>query len=257
MKMRGWPICDVILITGDAYIDHPSFGASVIGRYLENQGYRVGIISQPLTDNDFSVLGAPGYCFAVTSGNMDSMVCHYTSVRKRRSEDSFTENGLPGKRPDLAVIKYVQALKNLFKNIPVIIGGIEASLRRLVHYDYWTDKIKHSILLDSKADLLIYGMGEKAMLESVRSLEKGKSLKGIPGTAYTETKDENLKALENCLFLPSYAELKKNPVYLNDATLLYLKKYNKNLFIQKSENRWVVLNPPQPALSSRPFPGKI
>ena len=142
MAERGWEELDVILVTGDAYIDHPSFGTAVIGRWLEHHGYRVGIISQPRTEEDFLKLGCPRLFWGVTSGNMDSMVCHYTSLKKIRQDDAYTPGGHAGLRPDYAIIRYCQTLRRLSKSIPLVIGGIEASLRRLVHYDYWSETIK-------------------------------------------------------------------------------------------------------------------
>ncbi len=167
MDNLDWDSCDIILITGDAYIDHPSFGAGIIGRVLENQGFRVGVISQPNIKDDkcFLKLGKPKLYFAVSAGNMDSMINHYTSDKKKRHNDAYTPNDDYDKRPDRAVIKYTNVVKKLFKETPVIIGGIEASLRRLAHYDYWSDKVRRSILLDSKADLLIYGNAERAIID--------------------------------------------------------------------------------------------
>ncbi|HQQ67593.1 MAG TPA: YgiQ family radical SAM protein, partial [Candidatus Cloacimonadota bacterium] len=166
LKARGWEHLDVILISGDAYIDHPSFGISIIGRYLEAAGFKVGIIAQPdwKKDEDFLALGTPRLFFGISSGNMDSMVNHYTAQRKLRHDDAYSPSGAPGKRPDRAVMIYTNIIKRLFKGTPVVLGGIEASLRRIAHYDYWQDKTRNSILADSKADLLVYGMGESPIL---------------------------------------------------------------------------------------------
>lgn len=189
MQQLGWDACDIILVTGDAYVDHPSFGMAVIGRVLEAQGFRVGIISQPdwQSAEDFRRLGQPTLFFGVTGGNMDSMVNRYTSDKKIRSNDAYTANGEAGKRPDRAVNVYSHRCREAYKNVPVIIGGIEASLRRIAHYDYWSDKVRKSILLDSKADLLVYGNAERQIVEIAHRLAKGESihdLKGIRGTVH-------------------------------------------------------------------------
>ena len=189
MDELGWDSCDVILVTGDAYIDHPSFGMALIGRLLESQGFRVGIISQPdwRSAEDFKSMGQPNLFFGVTGGNMDSMVNRYTSDKKIRSNDAYTANGEGGKRPDRAVNVYSHRCREAYKDIPIIIGGIEASLRRIAHYDYWTDKVKKSVLLDSKADLLVYGNAERQITEIAHRLAAGErvsDLKGIRGTVH-------------------------------------------------------------------------
>ena len=189
MDELGWDSCDVILVTGDAYIDHPSFGMALIGRLLEAQGFRVGIISQPdwSSADDFSKLGRPNLFFGVTGGNMDSMVNRYTSDKKIRSNDAYTANGAAGKRPDRAVNVYSHRCREAFKDVPIIIGGIEASLRRIAHYDYWSDKVRKSVLLDSKADLLVYGNAERQVVEIAHRLAQGEAiseLKGIRGTVH-------------------------------------------------------------------------
>ena len=188
MDQLGWDACDIIIVTGDAYVDHPSFGMAVMGRVLEAQGFRVGIIAQPdwLSADPFRVLGRPNLFFGVTAGNMDSMVNRYTAERRIRSEDNYTPDAEAGRRPDRAVLVYAQRCREAFKGVPVIIGGIEASLRRIAHYDYWSDKVRRSVLPDSKADLLIYGNGERQILEFAHRLAAGediKSLTGIRGTA--------------------------------------------------------------------------
>ena len=164
MDILGWDVCDIILVTGDAYVDHPSFGMALVGRLLEAQGFRVGIISQPdwLSAKAFRTLGQPGLFFGVTSGNMDSMVNRYTSERKIRSDDAYTPNAEPNKRPDRAVVVYAQRCREAYPEANVVIGSIEASLRRIAHYDYWSDKVRRSVLPDSKADLLIFGNAERA-----------------------------------------------------------------------------------------------
>jgi uncharacterized radical SAM protein YgiQ len=189
MDKLGWDSCDIIIITGDAYIDHPSFGMAVIGRVLEAQGFRVGIISQPdwKSADDFRILGKPNLFFGVTAGNMDSMVNHYTSERRIRSDDAYTAGGMAGKRPDRAVTVYAQRCREAFKGVPVIIGSIEASLRRIAHYDYWSDTVRRSVLPDSKADMLVFGNAERQIIEIAQRLAGGESIKemtDIRGTAF-------------------------------------------------------------------------
>ncbi len=189
MDRLGWEACDIILVTGDAYVDHPSFGMGVMGRVLEAQGFRVGIIAQPdwHSAEPFRALGAPSLFFGVTAGNMDSMVNRYTSERKIRSDDAYTPGGEGGKRPDRAVLVYAQRCREAFKGVPVVIGGIEASLRRIAHYDYWSDKVRRSVLPDAKADLLVYGNGERQILEIAHRLAQGQDIKEITdirGTAF-------------------------------------------------------------------------
>ncbi|HFE39526.1 MAG TPA: YgiQ family radical SAM protein, partial [Gammaproteobacteria bacterium] len=189
MEKLGWDSCDVILVTGDAYVDHPSFGMAVIGRVLEAQGFRVGILSQPdwQSSNDFKKLGKPNLFFGVTAGNMDSMINRYTADRKIRSNDAYTPDGLGGKRPDRSVLVYSQRCREAYKDVPLIIGGIEASLRRIAHYDYWSDKVRRSILLDAKADLLVFGNGERQIVEIAHRLAGGeevKRMRDVRGTAY-------------------------------------------------------------------------
>ncbi len=191
MNELEWDCCDIIIITGDAYVDHPSFGMAIIGRLLESQGFRVGIISQPdwHSANDFRQLGRPGLFFAITSGNMDSMVNHYTAEKKPRSDDAYTAGAIAGKRPDRATTVYTQRAKEAYKGIPVVIGGIEASLRRIAQYDHWSQTIRRSILPDSKADLLIFGNAERAVVEVAHRLAAGEDIKqitNIRGTAYMQ-----------------------------------------------------------------------
>ena len=189
MDDLGWDSCDIILVTGDAYIDHPSFGMALIGRLLESQGFRVGIISQPDWHNKdaFMALGKPNLYFGITAGNMDSMVNGYTSDKKIRSNDAYTANGEGGKRPDRSVIVYAQRAREAFKGVPVVIGGIEASLRRIAHYDYWSEKVRRSVLPDSKADMLLFGNAERAIVELSHRLANGEAIaeiRNIPGTGF-------------------------------------------------------------------------
>ena len=189
MDALGWDSCDIIIVTGDAYVDHPSFGMAVIGRLLEAQGFRVGIIAQPAWDSaePFKVLGKPNLFFGVAAGNMDSMINRYTADRKRRNDDAYTPNNEGDKRPDRAVLVYSQRLREAYRDVPLVIGGIEASLRRIAHYDYWSDKIRRSILLDSRADLLLYGNAERAIVDVAHRLAGGESIntiRDLRGTAF-------------------------------------------------------------------------
>src|SRR5271168_1301848 len=176
MDTLGWDECDVILVTGDAYIDHPSFGMALVGRLLEAQGFRVGIIAQPdwQSAEPFKVLGRPALFFGITGGNMDSMVNRYTADRRLRHDDSYSPGGVGGKRPDRASIVYAQRCREAYRDVPIVLGGIEASLRRIAHYDYWSDKVRRSILVDSKADVLLYGNAERAIVEVTHRFAKAK-----------------------------------------------------------------------------------
>ena len=195
MDLLGWDSCDVIIVTGDAYVDHPSFGMAVIGRTLEAQGFRVGILAQPDWNGPeaFRALGRPNLYFGVAAGNMDSMINHYTADRKIRSDDAYTPGGVAGKRPDRATLVYTQRCKEAFGDVPVIIGGIEASLRRIAHYDYWQEKVRRSVLVDSKADLLLYGNAERAIIEVTHRLAKREpiaSITDVRGTAFIRRRDD-------------------------------------------------------------------
>ena len=195
MEQLGWDSCDIIIVSGDAYVDHPSFGMAVIGRVLEAQGFRVGIIAQPdwNSADAFRALGRPNLFFGVAAGNMDSMINHYTADRKIRSDDAYTPGGVAGKRPDRATLVYTQRCREAFKDVPVVIGGIEASLRRIAHYDYWSDKVRRSILVDSKADLLLYGNAERAIVEIAHRLAQRKPIESITdvrGTAFLRKPDD-------------------------------------------------------------------
>ncbi len=210
MEKKGWTQPDFVYVTGDSYVDHPSFGVSIISRVLEANGYRVAILSQPnwRSENDFTQFGKPRLGFLITAGNIDSMVAHYTASKKIRRDDAYTAGGKAGKRPDRAVTVYSNIVKRIYPNTPVIIGGLEASLRRFAHYDYWADEIKPSVLIDSKADLLIYGMGEKQVVEIANRLNEGEhvsDLTNIKGTVYsvdvknTPYTGVEVPSLENCI----------------------------------------------------------
>ena len=195
MDQLGWDSCDIIIVTGDAYVDHPSFGMAVIGRVLEGQGFRVGIISQPdwRSAEAFRALGKPNLFYGIAAGNMDSMINHYTADKKRRNDDAYTAGDIAGKRPDRAVTVYSQRAREAYKDVPVVIGGIEASLRRMAHYDYWSDKVRRSVLVDSKADILLYGNAERAIVDLAHGLAEGKTieqLRHLRGTAYVTTAPE-------------------------------------------------------------------
>ena len=181
MLERGWEQVDFVYVSGDAYVDHPSFGTAIITRVLEAHGFRVGIIAQPdwKDETSIQVFGLPRLGFLVSSGNMDSMVNHYTVSKKRRSFDAYTPGGETGRRPDHAAVVYCNLIRRVYKQVPIIIGGIEASLRRLAHYDYWSDSLKHSILIDSQADLISYGMGEHSIVEIAEALDSGINVEDI------------------------------------------------------------------------------
>src|SRR5687767_3602144 len=189
MEALGWDSCDVIIVTGDAYVDHPSFGMAIVGRVLEAHGFRVGIIAQPdwRSAADFARLGRPNLFFGITAGNMDSMVNRYTSDKRIRSDDAYTPHGVAGRRPDRCVVVYAQRVREAFKDVPVVIGGIEASLRRIAHFDYWSEKVRRSVLLDAKADLLVYGNAERQICEIAHRLARGQQITEIAdlrGTAF-------------------------------------------------------------------------
>ena len=260
--LRGWHELDVILVSGDAYVDHPSFGTAVIGRIIEAEGFKVGIISQPDWKGnleDFKKFGKPKYFFGVTSGCMDSMVNHYTANRRLRSSDAYTSGGLAGRRPDYASTVYTRALKRAYPDVPVVIGGIEASLRRVTHYDYWSDQLLPSVLVDSGADLLLYGMGEQALLEMLRLVKKGvplTSLNNIAQTAFLQPKSSDLpnsKKWEN-RELNSHADcLKDKLAYARNFKYVEIesnKQYAKQLH-QVVGKRRLVINPPFQTMSEK------
>ena len=210
MEERGWEQLDFVYISGDAYVDHPSFGPAVITRLLEDYGYQVGIIAQPdwKDKNSIAVLGEPRLAFLVSAGNMDSMVNHYSVSKRRRSTDAYTPGGVMGKRPDYAVTVYGNLIRQVYKKTPIILGGIEASLRRLAHYDYLSDKVKRSVLLDSGADLLMYGMGEHSILEIAEALDSGIAVQDITYIRGTVFKCRDLEELSGDYeLLPSYEEI--------------------------------------------------
>ena len=198
LEIRGWSEVDVVLFSGDAYIDHPAFGTAVISRIMEDEGFKVGIVAQPNWKDDlrdFKKLGRPKYFFGVTAGCMDSMVNHYTANKRLRSTDAYTPGGVAGFRPDYATIVYCNILRELYPDVPILIGGIEASLRRVTHYDYWKDQLMPSILVDSKADMLVYGMGDQPLRELLKLVKKGvqfNSLRTLKQVAFLQDKSEEL-----------------------------------------------------------------
>jgi uncharacterized radical SAM protein YgiQ len=260
VKALGWESIDVILFSGDAYVDHPSFGSAVIGRLLQSLDLKVAIVPQPNWRDDlrdFKKMGKPNLFFAVTAGNMDSMVNHYTANKRLRSDDAYTPDGKSGMRPDYATIVYSTILKKLFPDTPVIIGGIEASLRRVTHYDYWNDQLKPSILFDSKADLLIYGMGEKPLIELVKRLKNGdniSSIKNIPQTAFTQSDEPTeIKYKGDCVVLNSHEECLKNKIaYATNFKHIETEsnRLNGKTILQKFGNNWIVINPLYPPMDA-------
>ena len=254
MEARGWEQVDFVLVTGDAYVDHPSFSAAVISRVLEDAGYKVGIVAQPAWKDtrDFTRLGRPRLGFLVTAGNMDSMVNHYTVNKKRRSKDFYSPGGRVGLRPDRATIVYCNKIREAYKNIPIVIGGIEASLRRFAHYDYWSDRVRKSILVDSGADLLVYGMGEKQIVEIAQYLNDGlevRYIRHIPGTCFLV---DSLENLTDYLIIPSYKEVAQDKRKYAEAFRIQYEEQDpfrgKNL-VQPHGTKYLVQNRPAPPLS--------
>ena len=255
MEERGWDQVDFVYVTGDAYVDHPSFGHAIISRVLEAKGYRVGIISQPdwKDPDSVSVFGEPRLAFLVSSGNMDSMVNHYSVSKKRRKTDAYTPGGVMGRRPDRACVVYGNLIRRTYKKTPVILGGIEASLRRLAHYDYWSDQVKRSVLLDSGADLISYGMGERSIVEIAEALEAGIPVEEITYIDGTAVKVKSLEGVYDAELLPSFEEVRRDK--RKYAESFYTQYLNTDAFNGKrlaepySEHLYVVQNPPAKPLS--------
>ena len=285
MDQLGWDSCDIILVTGDAYVDHPSFGMALIGRLLESQGFRVGIISQPdwTSVEPFRQLGRPNLFFGVTAGNMDSMVNRYTSDRRIRRDDAYTPGGEGGKRPDRSTIVYSQRCREAYSGVPIVIGGIEASLRRLAHYDYWSDKVRRSILMDSRADLLLFGNAERAVVELAHRIAAGESITAMDDlrgsarvldrSAVAERETEwhllDLSTLpeermrtpstftgprdRSVIHLPSYEQVRENPaLYAHTSRLFHLETNpgNARALLQPHGDRMVWVNPPPVPLTT-------
>lgn len=255
MIKRGWEEVDFAFVIGDAYVDHPSFGHAIISRVLEANGYKVGIISQPdwRDKNSINTFGRPRLGFLVMSGNMDSMVNHYSVSKKRRATDAFTPGGLMGKRPDYATVVYSNLIRQTYKDVPIIIGGIEASLRRLGHYDYWSNKVKRSILMDSGADLISYGMGERSIVEIADALNAGINVKDITFIEGTVYKTQTLENIYDYIKLPSFAEIKASKETY--ARSFYIQYCNTDPFVAKklveeyNDGIYVVQNTPAKPLS--------
>jgi uncharacterized radical SAM protein YgiQ len=249
MEKRGWDRLDFLFISGDAYVDHPSFGMAIITRILEREGYRVGVIAQPDWRNvsSFKVLGRPRLGVLISSGVIDSMVNHYTAGKKPRSDDAYSPGGKAGFRPDRAVIVYTNRVREAFKNIPVILGGIEASLRRFAHYDYWSDTVRRSILFDSRADLLIYGMGEKPVLEVAARLAAGIDISAVTDVRGTTWISGTAPEEPKPVLLPSYHEVETDKVKYCQA---FIEQYREQdpirgrMLVQAHGDRYIVQNPP-------------
>jgi uncharacterized radical SAM protein YgiQ len=260
MKARGWDVCDFIFVSGDAYVDHPSFAAALVTRVLEDAGFRAGIIPQPdwKDPSSYTLLGRPRLAFLVGAGNMDSMVAHYTAAKRKRSDDAYSPGGRAGFRPDRAILKYTEGIRQAYKDVPVIIGGIEAGLRRFAHYDYWSDTVRRSILLDSKADILVYGMGENPIREIARRLDRGepiREIRDLRGTCVRMTGREfegEGGPRAGAVLLPGYESVKGgDPLSLRAcAEHFMIQKHNADpesgqALAEKSDgDRWVIQNPP-------------
>lgn len=255
MKERGWDQVDFVYVSGDAYVDHPSFGHAIITRLLESRGYRVGIIAQPdwRKPESVQVFGEPRLGFLVSAGNMDSMVNHYSVSKKRRKTDAYTPGDEMGKRPDYACVVYGNLIRQTYKKTPIILGGIEASLRRMAHYDYWSDKLKRSVLLDSGADVISYGMGEHSIIELAEALDAGIPVEDITYIAGTVVKAKSLDSIYDAEILPSFEDLKADK--MNYARSFYTQYLNTDAFNGKrlvepySEHLYVVQNPPATPLT--------
>ena len=255
MEARGWDQVDFVYVIGDAYVDHPSFGHAIISRLLESRGYRVAILSQPdwKDDRSITVYGEPRLAFLVSAGNMDSMVNHYAVSRKRRAADAYTPGGVMGKRPDYAAVVYGNLIRRTYKHTPVILGGIEASLRRLAHYDYWSDRLKHSILLDSGADMISYGMGERSIVEIAEALEAGISVRDLTYIEGTVVRARSLDSVYDALVLPSFEEMQRDK--REYAKSFYTQYCNTDPFSGRRlaepypGNVYVVQNPPAKPLT--------
>ena len=256
MKARGWDYVDFAYVIGDAYCDHSSFGHAIISRVLESRGFRVGIISQPdwRSPESVKLFGRPRLGFLVSSGNMDSMVNHYTVNKRRRREDAFSPGGKAGRRPDYALNVYCNLIRQAYGKVPILIGGIEASLRRLAHYDYWSDKLRRSVLLDSGADLLLYGMGERSIVNAAEALNSGLDISDLcflPGTVY---KTRDISNVPDLIELPKFEDLLREP--LEYARSFSLQYQNTDPFTARplaecyGQHRYIVQNPPEMPLST-------
>lgn len=250
---RGWDQLDFVYIIGDAYVDHPSFGAAIISRLIESLGFSIGIISQPVSDRDYQEFGKPKYAFLVTGGNIDSMVAHYTAAKRKRSDDAYTPGGKAGRRPDRATIVYSRKLRELYPDSSIVIGGLEASLRRFAHYDYWDDAVRPSILIDSQADLLLYGMGEKVIKQLTEQLQEGKdihSIRDIRGTCYLCTQDEIPAESVSCASFRKVSENKESYAKAHQIQNEWQDAVYGKIIVQKqTDTEYLVQNPPMPTLT--------
>jgi uncharacterized radical SAM protein YgiQ len=257
MRERGWDSVDVVFVSGDAYVDHPSFAMAILGRVLEAAGYRVGIVAQPdwHSCDDWRRFGRPRLFFAISAGNMDSMINHYTANRKVRNDDAYSPGGRIGMRPDRATLAYCQRAREAYRGVPVIAGGVEASLRRLAHYDYWSDKVRRSILLDCKADLVVFGMGEEGIVEIARRLDAGESvadMREMRGVAYALGASEALP--DDALELPSYEQVRDDKPAFAEATRMIhdeTNPHNAKRLVQRHARQAVVCNPPALPISQQ------
>lgn len=255
MKKRGWEQPDFVLVTGDAYVDHPSFGTAIISRVLESHGFKVAILSQPdwKSAASFKEFGKPRLGFLVNSGNVDSMVNHFSVFKHRRRRDVYSPGGVSGKRPDRAVVVYSNRIREAYKDVPVIIGGLEASLRRFGHYDYWDDKVRRSILMDSRADLLIYGMGEKAIVEIAEALDSGLDIKDITWIRGTSFKAKEPDFYDNDMILPAFNEIQNSKeAYCHSFAMQYRSNDSvsgERFAEQYDAHNYIIQNPPQEPLS--------
>lgn len=272
MRALGWDTLDVLLINGDAYVDHPSFGVVLLGRWLTAHGFRVGLVAQPRWDTaeDIARMGRPRLFAGVSAGAVDSLLAHYTAFRKKRHDDAYTPGGRAGARPNRACIVYTNLVRRAFPGLPVVLGGIEASTRRVTHYDFWTDSVRRPILLDAKADLLIYGMGERAVLELARRLDRGEDWRGIPGTAWLDRPDGGPEGVADgqpslrprflphgwekrpCMTLPSHAEILADPKALLTLTRQVERHVHRRdaWAVQPVEDRLLVMAPPAAILTT-------
>ncbi|MBM3313842.1 YgiQ family radical SAM protein, partial [candidate division WOR-3 bacterium] len=266
MEALGWRECDVIIVSGDAYVDHPAFGSAVIARVLLDAGFKVGVIAQPRWDSvaDFTALGTPRFCFGVTAGNVDSLLANYTPSRKRRRADDYSPGARPGLRPNRATMVYCNRLREAFPDVPLVIGGMEASLRRLAHYDYWEDSVRRSILLDTRADILLYGMAEKSVLEVARRLAEAGCRPGFHSRDFRAAESPLLDGIRgSCVnrklppahgvMLPSYEAVKASPDEFNLAFRLWHREAchpGGKTMVQAHGDRWVVHYPPPGPLAT-------
>jgi len=255
IRRRGWSRLDVILITGDAYVDHPAYGVALIGRALEADGFRVGVIAQPdwRTDTDFKRLGKPRLFFGITSGNVDSMVANYTANKRPRKKDDYSPGGRAGLRPDRALIVYANRVRQAFKDAAVVIGGIEASMRRLAHYDYWDNRVRRSILFDARADMLVYGMGERQSVEIARRMQAGEGVSNLDGIAGTAVIRKDPADLVDPVRLPSCEAVTADPAQFNTAFRLFYEQQNPltaRPVVQAHGDRYAVVYPPPMPLAT-------